>query len=735
MNARRNRNQNASRDRAANRSRPDYQTLEARQMLATFVVDSIADDASGAINGQLTLREAVIAASTNAAFGDAVAGAANGDVIRFSAALAGQTFTLTNGELDITDDLVIQGGTNAITVSGGGSSRVFDVDTSEIVRFFNFTIADGNSVQGGAISSSNSGRVIVNGMTLEDNVATGAGGGAIYNVNSDLFITNSVFRNNAANGAAGSGGAYLTVSGDSSLSGVTMQSNTANQAGGAIEIINGRMFIFNSTLGGAGVLGNVAGPVGSASPGNGGALQVTGAGGTEVYISGSSVTGNTAAREGGGLWNQAGSKIVVRANSSITANVAAGNNATNGGGGIFNNGGTVNVLSSSVSDNQATGTSGSGGGLFSTAGNIFVNLSTMAGNSANRAGGAIEVINGVTFVRDSTLGGNGMGDGNVAGPAGSAAPGNGGAVHVSGGSSTFVVEGTTVEGNTAAREGGGLWNQAGSLMIIRNGSTVTANVAQGASTGGGGIFNNGGRLVLNAVTVSGNEATGANSLGGGLLQVAGGFTLDTSSQFTGNTAVFGGGGLAATAGYLGLTGSTVTTNMTGDALNSAASVGGGLFVDGTATAVLSNVDVTSNSASTSGGGAFVGIDAYMRVEAASSFSTNQTRATISSGGGVFVDGSLRAIDSAFSSNSAGQSGGGIHISSTGGAQLTNVDVLSNNGGANGGGVFNGNGFFAEDSSISLNIVTNDGGGIFTSAGATTTLSNTSLTGNLPNQQN
>lgn len=712
-----------------------YQTLEARQLLATYVVDSIADDNSGAVNGQLTLREAVIASSSNSAFGDAAAGGAAGDVIRFSASLAGQTITLTNGELNITDDLVIQGGMNAITVSGGGTSRVFDIDTGDTVRFLNFTISDGNSVQGGGFHSSNSGRVIVDGMTFEDNIATGAGGGAIYNVNADLFITNSVFRNNQASGSSGTGGALHTVSGDSSLSGVTMQSNSADQAGGAIEIIAGRMFIFNSTLGGAGALGNVAGPGGSANPGNGGALHVTGSSGTEVYLNGSTVTGNTAARDGGGLWNQTGSKMVVRGNSVVSNNVAAGNSATQGGGGIFNNGGTLNVLSSTVSGNSASGTSGSGGGLFSTGGNVFVNLSTLSGNSANRAGGAIEVVNGVTFVRDSTLGGNGIGDGNIAGPGGSAAPGNGGAVHVSGGSSTFVIEGTTVEGNTAAREGGGLWNQAGSLMIVRGGSTVSGNITAGASTGGGGLFNNGGKLVLNAITVSSNEATGAGSLGGGLLQVAGGYTLDTNSQFDSNTAVFGGGGLAASAGYLGLSGSTISGNMTGDMLNSAASVGGGLHVDGTASAVLSDVDVNNNSAATSGGGAFVGVDAFMRAEAASGFTANQARAAVSSGGGVFTNGTLRIIDSAFSTNSAGQSGGGIHVSSTGNARLTNTDVLSNNGGANGGGVFNGNVFFAEDSSISLNLVTNDGGGIFTSAGATTTLNNTDVTGNLPNNQN
>ncbi|MEZ6137407.1 MAG: hypothetical protein R3C53_21165 [Pirellulaceae bacterium] len=71
-----------------------------------------------------------------------------------------------------------------------------------------------------------------------------------------------------------------------------------------------------------------------------------------VTIDGGSVFNNLAASEGGGLWNQAGSTLVVQNGTLIDSNEAFGNDATNGGGGIFNNGGVVNVTGSCNYDQQ-----------------------------------------------------------------------------------------------------------------------------------------------------------------------------------------------------------------------------------------------------------------------------------------------------------------------------------------------------------------------------------------------
>ncbi|MEZ5944589.1 MAG: hypothetical protein R3C18_24645 [Planctomycetaceae bacterium] len=156
-------------------------------------------------------------------------------------------------------------------------------------------------------------------------------------------------------------------------------------------------------------------------PGNGGAMHVTGL--ATVTLTGGTVSGNTAALEGGGLWNSTGRMNVN--NVLVDGNTASGDAADDGGGGIFNNGGRLAVTGSTLSNNIADGASGSGGGIFSTAGLVTVKDSTLSGNVANRAGGGVEIVDGNFDSNNSIF------DGNVAGPMGSANPGNGGALHVS----------------------------------------------------------------------------------------------------------------------------------------------------------------------------------------------------------------------------------------------------------------------------------------------------------------
>ena len=97
--------------RGLKNKRLDFNQLERRDLLATFVVNTAVDDASGASDGLVSLREAIIASNTNQAFGDAAAGSATGDRIVFASSLNGLSQSLVNGEYEITDDLVITGRT------------------------------------------------------------------------------------------------------------------------------------------------------------------------------------------------------------------------------------------------------------------------------------------------------------------------------------------------------------------------------------------------------------------------------------------------------------------------------------------------------------------------------------------------------------------------------------------------------------------------------------------------
>src|SRR5690606_7543752 len=250
----------------------------------------------------------------------------------------------------------------------------------------------------------------------------------------------------------------LTVS-DSELSG-----NTSMRAGGAIEensIAGSLLTITNSDL-----INNST----ASAPGNGGGLHISGAG--DSNITGGNVSGNTASREGGGLWNGAG--IMTVDGTTIDANIATGPMADDGGAGIFNNGGTLNVLNATISNNIADGAAGSGGGIFNNEGTLTVTDSDLTGNTSMRAGGAIEersVAGSLLTLTNTNLMNNST----------ASAPGNGGGIHNASG---------------------------GDVIVMR--STISSNTANGA---GAGIYNNGASFDLNAVTVAMNNAL---SDGGGI---------------------------------------------------------------------------------------------------------------------------------------------------------------------------------------------------------------------------
>ncbi len=170
----------------------------------------------------------------------------------------------------------------------------------------------------------------------------------------------------------------------------------ANRAGGEIEdkITNSTpsaqmpsILLTNVTLDGNGAGTDAAGaPSADANPGNGGGLHVSGPG--YVLVNSGTVSGNFAAREGGGLWNNAAPSTLGVSGTTFDANTALGSDSENpvGGGALFNKGGVITLdLDTSITGNTPLGVSGSGGGLSNDAGRIIAGGSTINGNPANRA--------------------------------------------------------------------------------------------------------------------------------------------------------------------------------------------------------------------------------------------------------------------------------------------------------------------------------------------------------------
>ena len=187
-----------NRKRIANRT-TEYQTLEPRKLLATLTVDTLSDVVD-LNDGLVSLREAITAANTNAAFGDAPAGDgdATGDAIQFASSLSGQTITLGGSELTIEDDLVIRGNNN-ITISGDDASRILRITTAENVTLSRINFIDGEAANGGAFLSEGGGTVRLFESQFSSNEAV-EDGGAVFNRDSRLLIFGSSFTDNIASG-------------------------------------------------------------------------------------------------------------------------------------------------------------------------------------------------------------------------------------------------------------------------------------------------------------------------------------------------------------------------------------------------------------------------------------------------------------------------------------------------------------------------------------------------------
>jgi len=200
-------------------SPPDIGAFQSQP--GPLVVDA-AIDGLGSGLGQLSLRQAVNLA-------DVLDG---GDAITFDqAAFAGeQTITLTGGPLELsnaTGPVSIAGTTAALlTVSGGGTSRVFQVDPGVTATLSNLTVAGGSaSGDGGGVL--NAGTLTLANVVVAGDVATGSGGGV---ANSGILFAS----NTTISGDLAADGGGLANSGTAVILGSSIDGDSATSDGGGV---------------------------------------------------------------------------------------------------------------------------------------------------------------------------------------------------------------------------------------------------------------------------------------------------------------------------------------------------------------------------------------------------------------------------------------------------------------------------------------------------------------------
>ena len=225
----------------------------------------------------------------------------------------------------------ITGPAAGVTISGGGNSRVFQVDSGVTAALSGLTITDGStSGDGGGLE--NLGTVTLTGCTISGNSA-GSSGGGVDNL------------------------------GTATLTGCTISGNSAGLGGGLYSYGTANLTLTDCTISGN-------------SAAAGGGLYNYGT--ANLTLTDCTVSGNSAYRCGGGLENN-------RATLTLADCTVSGNSANYGGGvynrGVYGNYGTASLTLTgcTISGNSAN----SGGGLNNYGmANLTLTDCTVSGNSA-----------------------------------------------------------------------------------------------------------------------------------------------------------------------------------------------------------------------------------------------------------------------------------------------------------------------------------------------------------------
>jgi len=310
---------------------------------------------------QCALREAIVAANTDAAYGGCPAGSGT-DTITFT---VNGDFILSNSLPAITAPVTIEGASPLTRIgaasAGGVQPSLLEIQSGVTATINNVQFRYGYSNRGGAIY--NRGTLTLNSVTFTDNYG-GLEGGALYNASTgNLAVNGSMFEGNEA----GNGGAIFN-SGTLNVWQSSFETNTASIDGG------GAIFSENSTtITGSAFSGNTS-PLGGA---------FYSAFGSSFSIINSTFYNNAAGGDGGALY-------IYQSSGAVYNSTIVGNQAGSSGGGIRNGNSANTTLYNTIVANNTTGGNCSAAGIFTDGGH---NLATDSSCGFSAANGSIVAAN------------------------------------------------------------------------------------------------------------------------------------------------------------------------------------------------------------------------------------------------------------------------------------------------------------------------------------------------------
>lgn len=484
---------------------------------ATITVTTTTDVTAN--DGQCSLREAIAAANSQTASGDAQGECIAGSDGLNTVVVPEGTYNLTSS-LAISSDIRINGaGMNETLIDGGNSVRVLYLNSGYRLTLNGVRIIGGNSGgaggAGGGLYMESGSFARIESSRFSANSAS-SGGGAIY-LGSEAFL--DVFSSTFTNNSANNGGAILSDYGMVTLTDATLSGNSASSTGGALFLYTGNLTIRSSEFS-------------NNSADSGGAMYVYYS--SHAQLDDVSITNNTASSSGGGIYIFEYSLMRINAgnisNNSASSGGAIylyhssielddvtvdGNSASVDAGGIFLDTSFANILNSSLDTNTA---GFYGGGFYLDYPSVlwFANTDLVA-NHADGRGGAGFADYSQLFMRDGRIADNTSDDkggglyleGNPAhlervAVINNRAQGNGGGLYIVDDSGIYL-RNTTLSGNeSTSGSGGGIYIYDNASLEIAH-STITDNEA--ASEGGGIHLNSGGKLAYHASIIAGNRAS------------------------------------------------------------------------------------------------------------------------------------------------------------------------------------------------------------------------------------
>ena len=409
----------------------------------TYVVNTTADTVDADVGGDPACADASGHCSLRAAIMQANF-ATGPDTITLPSGL----YTLTRpgdddadqiGDLDILDDLTIQGAGSGTTIIDGNGAvtgdRVLQIFvTARNVNLRGLTIRHGQKISylgagGGLYWDGMGSQLRLHDVVVADNAAF-YGGGLYLNVYFDLNVYSGnnvvdldqiIIHANTATYTAGGLSVDLRGYSTFDLRNSRIDSNMArSEAGGLLFAgipASGQSARIETTE----IYSNTA-------PQEGGFENVRGTAGVPTVILNSRLHNNHADYDGGAIGNYG---TLVISNTTIDANSANSGtySTTTRGGGLYNYPyGQVTINQSTLSGNSAA----SGGGIYAALGDnssaaLTLTNSTLSGNTASRDGGGLYAAGGQINLLNATIAGN-----SVAVPMEMVYKGVGGGVYITG---------------------------------------------------------------------------------------------------------------------------------------------------------------------------------------------------------------------------------------------------------------------------------------------------------------